>query len=108
MTKVAKLPTRLSTVVIHALALAPFGYVKQTNNKDVNDTTKRIAQYSTKDGLDDLVRHLNALGRFGDTAFLVPMYGSGELSQSFCRSGAVYGSTYMLRRSPLAIFLDGD
>ena len=108
LTKVAKLPTRLSTVVIHALALAPFGYVEQTNNKDVNDTTKRIAQYSTKDGLDDLVRHLNALGRFGDTAFLVPMYGSGELSQSFCRSGAVYGSTYMLRRSPLAIFLDGD
>jgi hypothetical protein len=31
------------------------------------------------------------------------MYGSGELSQSFCRSGAVYGSTYMLRRSPLSV-----
>ena len=108
LTKVAKLPERLSTVVFHALALAPFGYAEHTNNKDTNDRTKRIAQYSTREGVDDLVRHLNALGRFGNTAFLVSMYGSGELSQSFCRSGAVYGSTYMLRRSPLAIFLDGD
>jgi len=89
----AKLPERLSTVVIHALALAPFG--------NVDDE-----KYSTKDGVDDLVRHLTALGRFGDTAFLLPMYGSGELSQAFCRSGAVYGSTYMLRRSPLAISYD--
>eukprot|EP01082_Thalassiosira_pseudonana_P010840 g10405.t1 g10405 contig4:1814066-1816490(+) len=60
-------------------------------------------QYSTKDGLEDLLRHVTALGRFGDTAFLIPMYGSGELSQAFCRSGAVYGSTYMLRRSPVSI-----
>ncbi|KAL7531223.1 hypothetical protein ACHAXR_003910 [Thalassiosira sp. AJA248-18] len=89
LTNVVKLPERLSTVVIHALALAPFGY-------------------STKDGVDDLVRHVTALGRFGDTAFLTPMYGSGELSQAFCRSGAVYGSTYMLRRSPMAISLDED
>lgn len=90
LTQVAKLPERLSTVVAYALALTPFV----------------SSQYSTKDGLDDLVRHLAALGRFGDTAFLVPMYGSGELSQAFCRSGAVYGSTYMLRRSPMAIVLD--
>eukprot|EP00986_Skeletonema_menzelii_P013851 scaffold8517_cov89-Skeletonema_menzelii.AAC.1 len=34
------------------------------------------------------------------------MYGSGELSQAFGRSGAVYGSTYMLRRPPLRITLE--
>lgn len=90
LTQVAKLPTKLASVVMYALALTPFGQ----------------AQYSTIDGVDDLVRHMTALGRFGDTAFLVPMYGSGELSQAFCRSGAVYGSTYMLRRSPLAVLLD--
>jgi len=93
LTNTAKLPERLSTVVICALALAPFGNIN-------------VEKYSTKDGVDDLVRHLTALGRFGDTAFLLPMYGSGELSQAFCRSGAVYGSTYMLRRSPLAISYD--
>ena len=90
LTQVAKLPAKLATVIMYALALTPFGQ----------------AQYSTIDGLDDLVRHMTALGRFGDTAFLVPMYGSGELSQAFCRSGAVYGSTYMLRRSPLAVLWD--
>jgi RAB protein geranylgeranyltransferase component A len=31
------------------------------------------------------------------------MYGSGELSQAFCRSAAVFGATYLLRRRPLAI-----
>jgi len=90
LTQVAKLPAKLATVIMYALALTPFGQ----------------AQYSMIDGLDDLVRHMTALGRFGDTAFLVPMYGSGELSQAFCRSGAVYGSTYMLRRSPLAVLWD--
>ena len=31
------------------------------------------------------------------------MYGSGELSQAFCRSAAVYGATYLLRRAPVQI-----
>jgi hypothetical protein len=91
-----KLPPRLCSVVTHALALAPFG---QTQAKH---------SYSTKNGVDDLLRHVSSLGRFGDTAFLIPMYGSGELSQAFCRSGAVFGSTYMLRRSPLSILVKAD
>lgn len=103
LTQVAKLPDRLSTVVVYALALTPFCSLEPGEDSDSMD---RISRYSTKDGLDDLVRHVAALGRFGETAFLVPMYGTGELSQAFCRSGAVYGSTYMLRRSPLAISFD--
>jgi hypothetical protein len=47
----------------------------------------------------NLRQHLQALGRFGSTAFIVPMYGSGELSQAFCRSAAVFGATYLLRRA---------
>lgn len=94
LTDVARLPPRLCSVVTHALALAPFGQTQPVN------------QYSTKNGVDDLLRHVSALGRFGDTAFLIPMYGSGELSQAFCRSGAVFGSTYMLRRSPLSISME--
>ena len=54
-------------------------------------------------GMDTLQQHLQALGRYGTTAFLVPMYGSGELSQAFCRSAAVFGATYLLRRAPLGI-----
>ena len=43
-------------------------------------------------------RHLSALGRFGETAFISPLYGVGELSQSFCRMAAVHGAVYVLRR----------
>ncbi|KAL9191139.1 hypothetical protein ACHAXT_000845 [Thalassiosira profunda] len=105
---VPKLPERLSAVVVYALALAPIGHLDNSSAGEVSNAVSRVKQYSTKDGVDDLVRHLTALGRFGDTAFLVPMYSSGELSQAFCRSGAVYGSTYMLRRSPLAVSLGKD
>mmetsp|Transcript_19478 Transcript_19478/g.41678 ORF Transcript_19478/g.41678 Transcript_19478/m.41678 type:complete len:787 (-) Transcript_19478:33-2393(-) len=106
LTKVAKLPERLCAVVVYALALAPFGHLERDRAGRMGDAISGISQYSTKSGVDDLVRHVTALGRFGDTAFLVTMYGNGELSQAFCRSGAVYGSTYMLRRSPSAISLD--
>ena len=91
LTAVARLPARLAAVVAHALALLPGG-----------------AAAATGEGVDALVRHLTALGRFGDTAFLVTMYGTGELSQAFCRSGAVYGATYMLRRAPAAVSCDAD
>jgi RAB protein geranylgeranyltransferase component A len=60
---------------------------------------------STKSGMQRLCAHMRALGRFGTTAFLVPLYGSGELTQAFCRCAAVYGATYLLRRTPVGIRL---
>lgn len=101
--EVVKLPERLAIVVVYALALSPFGYNCNDTIEPMTDAMTRVSQYSTKEGVEDLLLHVTALGRFGHTAFLTAMYGSGELSQSFCRSGAVYGSTYMLRRSPLRI-----
>lgn len=103
---VAKLPDRLAVVVVYALALSPFGY--NTTDEAIDDAMARVSKYSTKDGVEDLLLHVTALGRFGNTAFLTAMYGSGELSQAFCRSGAVYGSTYMLRRPPLRIILEKE
>lgn len=63
---------------------------------------------SVSHGMSQLRHHLQALGRYGTTAFLMPMYGSGELSQAFCRSAAVFGSTYLLRRAPTGIVLDPE
>jgi hypothetical protein len=103
---VVNLPDRLAVVVVYALALSPFGYVNNDANEPISDAMARVSEYSTKNGVEDLLLHLTALGRFGHTAFLTAMYGSGELSQAFCRSGAVYGSTYMLRRPPLRITLE--
>ena len=53
----------------------------------------------TEVGLRRLYRHMNSIGRYGDTAFLCCKYGSGELAQAYCRMCAVWGGTYILRRS---------
>ncbi|OEU12323.1 FAD/NAD(P)-binding domain-containing protein [Fragilariopsis cylindrus CCMP1102] len=83
-----KLSDKLRNIIRYALAL-------ETN---ASDSSNSLSQ-----GMKTLQKHLQALGRYGTTAFLVPMYGSGELSQAFCRSAAVFGATYLLRRRPLAI-----
>mmetsp|Transcript_27211 Transcript_27211/g.32181 ORF Transcript_27211/g.32181 Transcript_27211/m.32181 type:complete len:410 (+) Transcript_27211:1-1230(+) len=55
--------------------------------------------------MNDLCHHLQSLGRYGGTAFLVPLYGAGELCQAFCRSAAVHGGTYLLRRGAKRVIL---
>uniref|UniRef100_A0A7S4SFD6 Uncharacterized protein n=2 Tax=Ditylum brightwellii TaxID=49249 RepID=A0A7S4SFD6_9STRA len=85
-----KLDDRLRKIVIHALSL---GSVVADS-----DSSTSSRKYDTERGMNDLCRHLVSLGRYGGTAFLCPLYGSGELSQSFCRSSAVHGGVYLLRR----------
>lgn len=87
-----KLSDHMKKVVIYAMAMG-------SNYDDV-------AQYSTEAGMNDLCKHLQSLGKFGETAFLFPMYGSGELPQAFCRSAAVHGATYLLRRGPKSLKID--
>lgn len=90
-----KLPERLRNIVIFALAMG--------SSCEDGDST-----YSTEQGMNDLSEHLLSLGRYGGTAFLVPLYGTGELSQSFCRSAAVHGGTYLLRTAVEKVLLSGD
>mmetsp|Transcript_47963 Transcript_47963/g.58076 ORF Transcript_47963/g.58076 Transcript_47963/m.58076 type:complete len:678 (+) Transcript_47963:54-2087(+) len=79
-----KLSDALKVIVIHALAMVEEGC-------------------GVREGMMGLYRHLESLGKFGGTAFLCPMYGSGELTQAFCRCSAVNGGVYLLRRTPLQI-----
>lgn len=51
-------------------------------------------------------RFLSSLGRYGNTPFLHPMYGSGELPQCFCRLCAVYGGVYHLKRAAEGVLID--
>jgi RAB protein geranylgeranyltransferase component A len=83
LTETQKLPASLKSLVRHALAL--------------ETTTSSV---SIGDGMRRLCHHLQGLGKFGTTAFLAPLYGSGEFPQAFCRSAAVHGATYLLRREP--------
>ncbi|KOB65271.1 putative Choroideremia, partial [Operophtera brumata] len=50
------------------------------------------------EGVKECKKFLMSLGRYGNTPFLWPMYGSGELPQCFCRLCAVFGGLYCLNR----------
>lgn len=63
---------------------------------------------SFNDGLVRTHRFLYSLGRYGNTPFLWPMYGSGELPQCFCRLCAVFGGVYHLKRSAEAVLVGPD
>ncbi|KAF9901923.1 hypothetical protein BX616_002097 [Lobosporangium transversale] len=53
---------------------------------------------TTTDGLKSVKVYLQSLGRYGNSAYLCPLYGVGsELAQAFCRVSAVYGGIYMLQ-----------
>lgn len=51
-----------------------------------------------KDGIQRIRTYLTSIGRYGNTPFLFPMYGCGEIPQCFCRLCAVFGGVYCLGR----------
>ncbi|NXG45348.1 RAE1 geranylgeranyltransferase, partial [Psilopogon haemacephalus] len=61
---------------------------------------------STLDGLQATKKFLRCLGRYGNTPFLFPMYGQGEIPQCFCRLCAVFGGIYCLRHSVQCLVVD--
>lgn len=63
---------------------------------------------SCRDGVNRTKHFLNSLGRYGNTPFLWPMYGSGELPQCFCRLCAVFGGVYCLKRQLDGVVINGS
>lgn len=58
---------------------------------DINYTDRTLS------ALKRIRRYLKSSGRYGPSPFLVGHYGgSGEISQGFCRTSAVNGTTYIL------------
>lgn len=58
------------------------------------------------DGVASVRRFLESAGRYGNTPFIYPMYGCGEMPQCFCRLCAVFGGTYCLNRTLQEIHFD--
>lgn len=88
-----KMSKKLQNIVIYALCC---------HNASVLGCDSRLGRsesYTTKQGLSDMFMHIDSIGRFGETAFLSPLYGSSEVVQAFCRMSAVWGGTFILRRS---------
>jgi len=84
----------LQSFILYAIAMVP------------NDQSIHENHISTKDGLKLMGRYLQALGKYGSTPFLTTLYGTGELSQAFCRLAAVFGATYILRCSATKLLLN--
>lgn len=63
-----------------------------------------------KQGVQNVKMFIQSIGRYGNTPFLFPMYGCGELPQSFCRLCAVFGGVYCLKRelSELKVLSDPE
>ncbi|KAI8995722.1 GDP dissociation inhibitor [Gaertneriomyces semiglobifer] len=67
----------------HALAL----HLDDTYiNEPAKDTYERVCLY------------MNSMARYGKSPYIYPLYGLGELPQSFARLSAIYGGTYMLNK----------
>lgn len=63
---------------------------------------------TTLDGLKATKIFLQCLGRFGNTPFLFPVYGQGEIPQCFCRMCAVFGGIYCLRHKVQCLVVDKE
>lgn len=67
---------------------------------------KRASETPSADGLAAIVKYQKSVVKYNTrTPFLYPNYGSGELSQAFCRACAVHGGTYVLRRAARALLV---
>lgn len=67
-----------------------FSYI----DKPARSTYERILLYTT------------SMARYGKSPYIYPLYGLGELPQSFARLSAIYGGTYMLDKKVDEIITD--
>lgn len=57
---------------------------------------------------DRIILYTSSMARYGKSPYIYPLYGLGELPQSFARLSAIYGGTYMLDKPIHEIVTDID
>src|ERR1700733_1645973 len=70
-----------------------------------------IPSYITKparNAYGRIVLYTSSMARYGKSPYIYPLYGLGELPQSFARLSAIYGGTYMLDKPIDEIVTDSD
>eukprot|EP00940_MAST-03C_sp_MAST-3C-sp2_P002236 g2236.t1 len=102
--KAGGMPLSLRQICMYAIAMA---------NDEVESalTTHASADASamtTEVAMRRLCAYVASLGRHGTTAFLCPMYGAGEIPQSFCRLCAVNRGVYLLRERMCGIAVESS
>jgi len=56
--------------------------------------------------IERIVLYFDSLSSYGQSPYLYPIYGLGDLPQAFARLAAVYGGTYMLNKPVLGFDFD--
>jgi len=88
-----KLDKGVQDVVGHALAL----YRDETWLQEPSQTT-----------IERIMLYFESLSHYGQSPYLYPVFGLGDLPQAFARLSAVYGGTYMLNKPILDIEYGSD
>ncbi|KAJ7293430.1 GDP dissociation inhibitor [Mycena rebaudengoi] len=57
---------------------------------------------------DRIILYTSSMARYGKSPYIYPLYGLGELPQSFARLSAIYGGTYMLDKQISEIVTDSE
>lgn len=57
---------------------------------------------------DRIILYTESMARYGKSPYIYPLYGLGELPQSFARLSAIYGGTYMLDKPIDEILTDAN
>ncbi|KAM3869029.1 rab proteins geranylgeranyltransferase component A 1 [Diretmus argenteus] len=92
-------------------------YLEFLRNQQLGNNLEHFLLYSiamatentpTEVGLASTRHFLRCLGRYGNTPFLFPLYGLGEIPQCFCRMCAVFGGIYCLRHSVHCVVVAKD
>ncbi|KDQ14429.1 hypothetical protein BOTBODRAFT_32562 [Botryobasidium botryosum FD-172 SS1] len=61
-----------------------------------------------RDTIDSIILYTASMARYGKSPYIYPLYGLGELPQSFARLSAIYGGTYMLDKKADEIVVDDN
>lgn len=79
-----KLSPKLQSLIVHGVCFKsdPLSTLKETNSIQ---------------GIIDLAMVIECLGKYGETPYLLPVYGMNEIVQGFCRMSAVWGGIFILR-----------
>lgn len=62
-----------------------------------NSNEAPFTQLTTEEGIKRVEEFITSLNIYGSTPFLYPVYGGGDILQSFCRINNVYGGITMLQ-----------
>jgi Rab GDP dissociation inhibitor len=61
-----------------------------------------------KETYERIIMYTSSMTRYGKSPYIYPLYGLGELPQSFARLSAIYGGTYMLDKPIDEIITDDE